>query len=140
MTYMIRLLNPVSRYVHIDFDNGSCYTKKITFTICGILSHDFGMPDQVELVPSSVGKPSSSPGSRYPPAGFAPRVRSSTMFDLSMASRSSVSAQGCQHNTTPSVEMWHWNSPSWASESADSPSMGSSTTSASELTGTGSFL
>ena len=42
------------------------------------------------LVPSTgPGKPSSSPGSRYPPLGFAFRVRSLITFDWSIASLSS---------------------------------------------------
>jgi hypothetical protein len=45
-----------------------------------------------ELVPSSgPGKPSSSPGSLYPPLGFAPLVLPSTILDLSIASLSSLS-------------------------------------------------
>jgi hypothetical protein len=43
-----------------------------------------------ELAPSSgPPKPSSSPGSRYPPEGFAPLVRPSTILDESIASLSS---------------------------------------------------
>ena len=51
------------------------------------------MIQRVDEVPSADGKPSSSPGSLYPPAGFAPLVRPPIMLLWSMASESSLAAQ-----------------------------------------------